>query len=256
MEVEDSGIGVPPEKQETIFQPFIQAESGYTRSVEGAGLGLTISRRLARLMGGDLTVRSTPGEGSVFTLWLPGESSVFAPIGDAVLTEVRGEEARRRGLASVGEALKGEVNVIIDRFTRRLRENRSIPLAAGADAADLEDHAAPFVVDLAQTLVVLETSEDAPERLLRDGSRIQRVIAELHGAQRSQIGWTEGMLRLEFDFLREEIEAAVRRSSPPGADVAEALHVLQRFLRRAERISILSLRDADETSGRGDVEDR
>ena len=68
--VEDSGIGIAPELLERIFQPFVQGDSGYTRLYSGAGLGLTISRRLARLMGGDLTVESVQGEGSRFTLWL------------------------------------------------------------------------------------------------------------------------------------------------------------------------------------------
>ncbi len=69
--VEDNGAGIPPAMMERIFQPFVQGEGGYTRTHPGTGLGLTISRRLARLMGGDLTVDSVQGEGSWFTLWLP-----------------------------------------------------------------------------------------------------------------------------------------------------------------------------------------
>jgi signal transduction histidine kinase len=69
--VEDNGAGIPPAMMERIFQPFVQGEGGYTRTHPGTGLGLTISRRLARLMGGDLTVDSVQGEGSRFTLWLP-----------------------------------------------------------------------------------------------------------------------------------------------------------------------------------------
>ncbi len=73
--VDDSGIGIPAAKTESIFQPFTQVESGYTRTHGGTGLGLTISRRLARLMGGDLTVESREGQGSRFTRWLPAPAA-------------------------------------------------------------------------------------------------------------------------------------------------------------------------------------
>ena len=66
----DTGIGIPEDQREAIFAPFKQLDSGHTRRRDGTGLGLPISRRLARLMGGDVTVESAPGEGSTFTLWL------------------------------------------------------------------------------------------------------------------------------------------------------------------------------------------
>jgi PAS domain S-box-containing protein len=69
--VTDTGIGIAPGQIEAIFHPFVQVETGHTRTRGGTGLGLTISREFARLMGGDLTARSVPGEGSAFTLWLP-----------------------------------------------------------------------------------------------------------------------------------------------------------------------------------------
>jgi len=68
--VADTGIGIPADKLGAIFDPFVQVRSDLTRPHEGTGLGLAISRDLARGMGGDLTVRSTPGEGSTFTLTL------------------------------------------------------------------------------------------------------------------------------------------------------------------------------------------
>ena len=73
----DTGPGIDPEQRERIFDAFVQVDSGYTRRYGGAGLGLAISRQLARAMGGDVTVESVPGQGSSFTLWLPAEARTF-----------------------------------------------------------------------------------------------------------------------------------------------------------------------------------
>ncbi|HEU4558548.1 MAG TPA: HAMP domain-containing sensor histidine kinase [Longimicrobium sp.] len=70
-QVTDTGIGIPADELESVFQPFVQVRSDLTRTQEGTGLGLAISRELARGMGGDLTAESTPGVGSTFELVLP-----------------------------------------------------------------------------------------------------------------------------------------------------------------------------------------
>jgi len=71
LRVSDTGPGIPNDKQEAIFEPFVQVDRGLTRPTEGTGLGLAISRDLARGMGGDLRVRSRVGQGSSFTLSMP-----------------------------------------------------------------------------------------------------------------------------------------------------------------------------------------
>jgi signal transduction histidine kinase len=73
--VADTGIGMTPEQQAKLFEEFTQAESSTARQYGGTGLGLAITRKLARMMGGDVTVASEPGKGSVFTVRLPAHAA-------------------------------------------------------------------------------------------------------------------------------------------------------------------------------------
>jgi signal transduction histidine kinase len=69
--VADNGIGMTPEQQAKLFEEFSQADAATAQRFGGTGLGLAITRKLARMMGGDVTVTSEPGKGSVFTVRLP-----------------------------------------------------------------------------------------------------------------------------------------------------------------------------------------
>ncbi len=71
LEVRDTGIGIPPEHLERVWEPFQQVEHTITRTVGGTGLGLAVTRRLVEMLGGSVTIRSAPGEGSTFTVRLP-----------------------------------------------------------------------------------------------------------------------------------------------------------------------------------------
>jgi signal transduction histidine kinase len=69
--VRDTGIGIPPDAQAKVFEPFWQVEQGYTREAGGTGLGLAVTRQLTHLLGGSVSLESTPGQGSTFTVRLP-----------------------------------------------------------------------------------------------------------------------------------------------------------------------------------------
>ena len=239
--VTDTGSGIPEDKLLSIFDPFVQAETGHSRSSEGSGLGLTISRRLARLMGGDLVVESEVGVGSTFTLCMPADITVRHPEAHA---PIAGESVKTqrdvKGFAKVGRALLAAMDDTVYTVVERIRSDPSLNVAAGLKFSQIADHFPTLLADIAGALVMIEELKGQPSLLLADATEIQRLVSERHGVQRRTLGWSESALRREFMIVREEVERVVREASSTEdpLPVEDGVSVIGRFLDQSEYVAV------------------
>nr|WP_283776380.1 ATP-binding protein [Stappia sp. WLB 29] len=137
--VRDTGIGFAPEEAERLFEEFEQVDHGPARRFDGAGLGLAISRRLARLMGGDVVAKSAPGEGAAFRVELPLEAAAPAP---------GAENEAARALAGARIALVSASRIEMPLIARALAAQGAVTslLAPGTEEGDDKLLAADLVL--------------------------------------------------------------------------------------------------------------
>ncbi len=250
--VRDTGMGIPADKLVAIFEPFVQVDTGKARNQDGSGLGLAIAQRLARAMGGDITVESELGKGSSFHLWLPVDSGWEEVPADEIVP-VEDASSRRwsrsvdpsinlKGLGEIACDILQGLSPLVDAVVARIRCDSAIPMAAGLRTSQVTDHLSTLIADVASALIVVEEEAGRPSPLLADAVEIQRLLAERHGAQRAILGWNEAALRREFMIIREEMERVVRAAMPAdGIDPDDAIAAVNRFVDRAEYIGVRAM---------------
>ncbi len=244
-EVADTGIGIPADEMERIFEPFERGSADAARALPGTGLGLAITRVLSQVMGGDVSVTSVPGEGSKFRLRL-----MLAELGEAVAAT-----ARRRPIT--GYAGRRRTLLLIDDDPLQLAVLQGLlrPLgftvytaANGPDGIDLARRCAPDLVLLDvqmpgmsgwEVATRLRASDNAAPRQAAEGSadrlRILLVSANVHEfvAGGDELAAHDGFLAkpVELEAILDAIaaqlglgwladDAAAGAATPPVADLA------------------------------------
>lgn len=205
--VADTGIGIPADKLEVIFESFRQVDAGTTRQFGGTGLGLSICRNLARAMGGEVTVTSTPGQGSCFAVTLPLVLAVAAD-------------------AEAGQAQVGPCLLIVDRnpISRSMLRALLAPRAGEVVFAASADEAVRLIADCAPRDVLIDDVTARAETDINAALTLIAATALVKGARVSLL-WP---IAEEAETRRLAATGISQIITKPisGGDLIEALYPL------------------------------